>query len=402
MKKLIRTMAALSAVLALTLPANMSAKAYEVTEQNVSKLDNKYDGQDAGMCWNMIPNQEGLPTFKGEYVAANSRINAVAVKSSNYVMYNGVFALLNKHVAREDYLDMTKFNADKIYVKVQENNKSLTDHAVCLRYDKNPAYSSTLRWALQFFDNKNTDPTSSFSYMGQDPFDNMALENYSYNQSTGKYSGDIVMYDYYVPKMKFNCSDSKTSFSTPVLIMDYNGYEGLVTKVHFEGTLPSANAIMFDNSTPKTYTILKNLKCTYTNGSRTFSKYKKSYSFEGNSIYDGLRGGTDIITKATGSIASLFKQNKFEAFKSDGDTLKICIGKGIDQGITDSDWSNGSGISKLKALLRCGYGYAFSHNNWLMNNINNYSSIEFYWKSTTNNIGTNFYNCTPNEFRALI
>lgn len=378
MKKLIRTMAALSAVLALTLPVNMSAKAYEVTAQNISNLDNKYHGQDAGMCWNMIPNQDGLPTFKGEYVAANSSINAVAVKSSNYVMYNGVFALLNKHVAREDRLDMTKFNADKIYVKVKENDGRLTNRAVCLRYDKNPAYSTTLRWALQFFDNKNSDPASSFSYMGQDPFNTLALENYSYNQSTGKYSGDLIMYDYYVPKMKFTCSDSTTSFSTPVLMIDYDGYEGLVTKVHFEGTLPSANAVMFGSSTPKTYTILKNLKCTYINGSRTFSKYRKSYSFEGNGIYNGLRGGTDIITTATGSTASLFKQNRFEAFSLDGDVLKICIGQGINQGITDNNWSNGSGISKLKGLLRCGYGYAFSHNTWLMDALSNYSSIEFY------------------------
>ncbi|MCR5600156.1 MAG: hypothetical protein K6G33_05380 [Ruminococcus sp.] len=402
MKKLIKTIAALSAAAALALPVNMTALAYDVTSDNVTYLNNIYDGEDSGVYWKLKPNQAGLPTFKGEYAAANSIINAVAVKADNYVIYNGVFALLNKHVAREDYLDMTKFNADKIYVKVREKNGTLTDRAVCLRYDNNPAYSDTIHWALQFFDNKNKDKSSFFSDECADPFYDFGIENYSFDQNSSKYSGDLVMYDCYVPKMKFTCSDSTTSFSTPVLKMDYNGYDGLVTKVHFEGVLPRSGSIMFGNSTSSTYTILKNLKCTYINGSRTFTNFKKTYTYEKNTVYDGLRGGTDLITTANGSTASAFRQNKFEAFKSDGDTLKICIGAGVNQGISDQSWANGSGVGKLQGLLNCGYKYAFSRNTWLMDNIGKYSTIEFYWNSTTSNIGTNFYNCSPNTFRNLL
>ena len=414
MKMITRTLAALSAAVTLAVAPAMNVFAYEATKSNYQNLEMIYQGEDAGISWNLPVIQKGMPELTTKFLGTvsdsntSNKITLIANGKKFPIYKNGMVAVLGNEL-NNGSLDMIKSFADKLQFKVKKSDDSVSRRCIALTYDKNPSSSSTSHWGIQLFNNNN-DP----AYNGlpkPDLFgDNIEIENFKLDQKTGKYSGDILMLDYYVPRMKFSCSDGYTKFSDPVLRLDYCGEEWLVTVTHFEGTLPNADTVYFGkNATPSTYNLLKGLKCRYDNGSTVFVSdedqmgtmnfYEKLY-YSSNKKYDGILGSTGLITKLTNASTSPFSKNNFVGFKSSGDTLKICVGKNLS--ISSSSWNSSNGEDKLKVLLNSGYKKAFNNNTWVKNNINKYSRIEFYCNATTTSNGTNFYYCTPAAFNKLL
>jgi hypothetical protein len=413
MKKIIKTIAALSAAVTLAVAPAMNVFAYEATKSNYQNLEMIYQGEDAGISWNLPAIQAGMPELTTKFLgtvsdsSTSSKITLIADQSKFPIYNNSMVAVLGKEL-NNGSLDMIKFFMDKLQFKIKKVNGSLSPRFIALTYDKNPSSSTTSRWGVQLFN--NNDPKRSGN-SNINPFDeNLDVENFRLDQKTGKYSGDILVYDYYVPRMKFSCGDGYTKFSDPVLKIGYCGEEGLVTVTHFEGTLPNADTLVFGkDATPSTYNILKGITCRYDNGAMgyysyerqmgTLNFYEKLY-YSSNKKYDGILGSTDLITTLTNASTSSFSKNDFVGFKSSGDTLKICVGKNLS--ISSSSWNSSNGEDKLKVLLNSGYKKAFNNNTWVKNNINKYSRIEFYCNATTTSNGTNFYYCTPAAFSKLL
>ncbi len=413
MKKIIKTLAALSASVTLAVTPAMNVFAYEATKDNYKNLTMTYTGPDAGISWNLPAIQAGMPELTTKFLgtvsdsSTSSKITLIADQSKFPIYNNSMVAVLGKEL-NNGSLDMIKFFMDKLQFKIKKVNGSLSPRFIALTYDKNPSSSTTSRWGVQLFN--NNDPKRSGN-SNINPFDeNLDVENFRLDQKTGKYSGDILVYDYYVPRMKFSCGDGYTKFSDPVLKIGYCGEEGLVTVTHFEGTLPNADTLVFGkDATPSTYNILKGITCCYDNGAMgyysyerqmgTLNFYEKLY-YSSNKKYDGILGSTDLITTLTNASTSPFSKNNFVGFKSSGDTLKICVGKNLS--ISSSSWNSSNGEDKLKALLNSGYKKAFNNNTWVKNNISKYSRIEFYYNSTTTSNGTNFFYCTPAAFSKLL
>ena len=160
MKKIIKTIAALSAAVTLAVAPAMNVFAYEATKSNYQNLDMQYQGEDAGISWNLPVIQKGMPELTTKFLGTvsdsgnSNRITLIANGKKFPIYKNGMVAVLGKEL-NNGSLDMIKFFADKLQFKVKKSDGSVSRRCLALTYDKNPSSSSASRWGIQLFNNNN-------------------------------------------------------------------------------------------------------------------------------------------------------------------------------------------------------------------------------------------------------
>ncbi len=355
MKKIITRLAAVSAVAITALSSiGTTAFAYDVTSQNIRNLDCRQNCNGRFYVWSTTNQQSGLPNFGSEDLS-----QAVTAKilygSSGYIC-----GTLDKGFANTSNLS----NLQKYFDRLSVTDKNGQLYGAQLEYD---GCAENNIFAVRMMD----------SEYSKSSFNRLSLDSFSFNSSTGKYTGKFILSDYYFAGMKLSCGDGKTTFKAPVLTYDED-WDEFCTVIEFSGSTADSNNLYFGSLQT---TILNNLKVTYNGGSYTTNNFKKTVNScaPSNSYYTGICVGSDLATKISSYNKTRFQNNQFVGVKASGNTLYICFGK--NSGTVPS-------TSTLKSLLKAGGRETIVFNNWIRNNVTKYSKVVITYNATTTSIGT--------------
>lgn len=399
MKKIIKTIAAISATAMLAIPANLSAQAYQVSYSNYHCLDNRCTSNPAsGYSWYTLDLQNGLPTFSQKW------LNKYQTKKPTFHFKNAstchMFALLDQTAGKINDLATTKKNVDKISVMDYDTNECF---ALCLEYKDNSCEGELPEYAdfgLRMFDQHflETDILSKFYIQNEGQL--------TANAVSEGYTGKLILNKYYVAGLKIESSDPYTSFEEPVIVKNGNNIRTEVT-FHIYNPFPQP-FIQFGNANVQnsyTRTVLENVKFTYNCGdsfSTTTNRFKKkltkSIGAEKNTLYQGLICHPTLLTKIEGYAKDKFNNNNFRAAKQENGILFIYIGAN-DSYISDPQWKKGNGSQKFEAFFRCGGRDELGHCQWIWQQLDNVNQVRFYCSSTKTSYGTQFYQCSPSYLR---
>ena len=138
MKKIFKTMAAISAMAVLAFPANLTANAYIVNSRNFTDgkaMVNKSTDGGRGQRWEYFEYQQDLPRFdqsflnwKGDY----TYLAPVAPKELNSTEYGNcnMLATLDRNVAKSSDIAKARAYVDNIHVKRSNGHQ----YAVVMEY----------------------------------------------------------------------------------------------------------------------------------------------------------------------------------------------------------------------------------------------------------------------------
>lgn len=426
MKKLFKTIAAISATAMLALPANLTANAYIVNSRNFTDgkaMVNKSTDGGRGQRWEYFDYQQDLPRFdqsflnwKGDY----TYLAPVAPKELNSTEYGNcdMLATLDRNVAKSSDIAKARAYVDNIHVKRSNGHQ----YAVVMEYSNNSHEDSFI----------GTSRESRIDYMVvdyglrmlegpylQDIISKMYSESsdtlsYNYMRSNSGYTCYLYLDNYYIAGMRLTSSDPYTKFYTPVLEKHPSG-RGFRTKIECHISTPSREGDIVFGSTSGYYNfnVLSNVKMTC-NGSgmstidnytklnikqQTISVPKSAFDVT-NSTYTGLLTSEGLMTRISGTLKENFKKNYFLGATLSNGVLNIYVGK--QTYIGDPDWKSGDPLKQFKALIRNGYQDLIGRCPWIDSQLHNNSSIRtvrFYRECTPNSTGRQFYTTTPYELR---
>ncbi len=351
--------------------------------------------------------QYGLPKFAKVFLNSQSSIDVAVKPTSNYGRDLRFFGLLDTNIAwRLADVAQVRAYVDKFAVK----NQSGQYFSVQLVYGANNIIEELEGETTPVMYDYGMRLFEQGSQAG-DPMSGMRLENYTYNSSTGVYSGDFVRTGY-IAGTRLSCSDGLTTFSTPVLRKVAGSDYDFESVIHFSGKVqyPNQGEIRFNTGIANgDYQILTNLKATYSGGhltTATTNQFKKTISkAEMNNTYNGMLTDSTLKTVITGYNKTNFNNKNFVAAKTSGNILYICIGQNI-AGHSCPQWNNGTGLDKLNGFLSTGGKDAFKHNTWLVNWLNSHNSsnytVKFMYNATKTGTGTQMYQCTPSVFKTML
>ncbi len=379
MKKLLKSTLAVSFAAMTLFSASISAGAYVVNDSNIDALYydySIYSGSGCKYTWGTQRLQSAFPEFSADYVG-DGNVRATSNFSDQYYMFC-MLGTQSKPIT--NFQDAAEL-ADKIAVRDTRGQY----YALQLEYDED-SNRFGLRTMLDF----NT-------------IFNSKLENYTYNSYTGEYSGDVIV-DGYIAGLSISATDGLTKFSKGELKVEYDKdfdcLDKYYTVFHFTGTIPYVkDGVVFsetESSTP--YKILDSLVYRYNHKGYKYTK-KTDFSKEigkstVNKYYSGSRTGTGMTNYISGNIATNFKKNSFECYRVEGSTLYLCVGSAAFKYKSTQDnfslyWSQGGRD-------------AWAHNEWLVKNMDKYSTIVFTANATQTNKGTAIRYTTPAELHKLI
>ena len=442
MKKLIKTIAALSAMAVLAVPANMTASAYNVdssTATHGNAMINKSTDPGRGQRWEYESYQRDLPCYGKNYLSRKGNytyLAPVAPASLNWAEYGNcdMFGILDRTVAKTTDIAKARTYVDNIHVKRKNGHQ----YAVVMEYHDNSRIDS-----LTGTDDDDLINTNLVDYglrMLEGPYlqeifnkftvSNTSDLNYNYIKQNGYFTGYMYLKNYYVAGMRLTSTDPYTTFDTPVLEPNPNG-RGFRTKVKFTVRIPAIDkTILLSSSTVSTsgyntVNVLSGIKATV-NGSGTASNYIDNYSYvpsggkktlsiprtefyERNNRYQGLircyEYPDDLVREVIGSDKEHFENNDFIGVKRSGDTIYIYIGKKYDHYLKDvyldgrknNDWFS-TGITKFNAFFRTMGRDELGHCRWLRSQLTSATRVYFYSGATPNSYtSSSFYNCTASE-----
>ena len=399
MKKLIKTIAAVSATAMLAVPANLTTQAYQVNYGNYMDLKNTCTSNPArGYSWNTLDLQDGLPTFSQKW------LNKYKTQKPTFYFKNAstchMFALLDQTAGKITDLETTKKNVDKISVMDHDTKENF---ALCLEYKDNsfegelPEYADFgLRMFNQYW--LENDILSKFTINNWDEI--------TANTVSNGFTGKLVLHGYYIAGLKVESSDPYTTFEEPVIVRNRNNISTEVT-FHIRNPFPLP-FIQFGNANvPGTYSrnVLENVKFTYNCGdsfSTTTNEFKKTLKknpeYERNNLYQGVISSPNLLTKLEGENRTRFNNNYFRAAKQKNGILFIYIGAN-DSYISEPKWKNGNGSEKFEAFFRCGGRDELGHCQWIWQQLDNVNQVRFYNNSTKSSEGTQFYQCSSSDLR---
>lgn len=399
MKKFIKTIAALSTMAVIAIPANLTASAYPVSYNNYNQLKNTCDSSSAsGYSWDTMELQDGLPTFSQKW------LNKYKTIKPTFYFQNAspchMFALLDQTAGKISDLTNTKKNVDKISVRDYDTN---TDYALVLEYQDNSCEGECPEYAdfgLRMFDQYwlETDILSKFFIQSVKP---LTAENVMEG-----FTGTLVLRNYYVAGLKVESSDPYTTFEEPVIVRNGNNIRTEVT-FHIRNPFPQPYTLFGNNSISGYYTkkVLENVKFTYncngsfsttTNNFKTTLKLPQSRIGESNTLYQGLIVYPTLATKAEGDLKEKFDKNEFKAAKVENGILFIYIGT-TNTGISDPAWINGNGSAQFEAFFRCGGRDTLGRCQWIRDQLKKVNQVRFFRDATKSSYGTQFHQCSASE-----
>lgn len=386
MKKLLKSTLAVSFAAMTLFSASISAGAYVVNDSNINALS-----MGDGYRWDTPELQEKYPKFSASYVG-NRNITATCKNISNGCM----FCLLDVSPANKDAAKLQKNfeDAKKLADKIGVRDKDGKEYALSMEYDE-----TTESFGLRAI--------SDFGSI----FNTAEIENFKVDKNTGSYSGDLVV-NYLISGLKIEAKDGMTTFEPGKMNVTFKtiihpktgetikvrvmGYE---TVFHFSGKVPygAQNDVMFsktESSTP--YKILNKVDFVFgPNGKKFTTGFSKTIEKTPiNSYYSGFRTGTGMTTYLSGSSATNFKNNNFECYRVEGSTLYLCIGSAAFQYKSTQD--------NFSIYWNKGGRDTWAHNEWLVKNMDKYSTIVFTANATQTNKGTAIRYTTPAELHKLI
>ena len=433
MKKVLRTMAAISAAAMLAVPANMTVNAYPATPSNSSNPLVNYDtSAGRGQRWEYATNQDGLPILTDRLLNSRGKYTYYATVDKNKKEYGNcdMFALLYRNIADTPTINNARRYVDNLSVKSQSRNRY---YALVLEYKDNTGIDSLT--GTEYEEDIDYNLVDYGLRMLEGPYLNDILNkftvsdttnlNYNYIKQHGYFEGYVYLKNYYVAGMRLSCSDPYTSFDEPVLEPNPDGI-GFRTKVRFTVRNPKIEkTILLSSSTVSTagynkYDVLKDVKFTC-NGSGTQSNYIDSYSstnisrktlsipksefYERNNRYQGIIkcpvDPDDLLREVAGGDKDYFNNNDFVAAKRSGNNVYIYIGKKYDHylkgvylnGNYNNDWFT-SGITKFNAFFNTMGRDILGHCRWIRTQLESASYVYFYSDATpTSYTSSSFYSC---------
>lgn len=392
MKKLLKSTLAVSFAAMTLFSASISAGAYVVNDSNINALD-----AGDGYRWDTPDLQDDYPEFSASYVG-NKNITATSKAISN----NYMFCMLDVRSAKtvcEPCKDAAKLkknfeDAKKLADKIGLRDKYGQEYALKLEYDE-----ATDRFGLRAI--------NDFGSI----FNTAEIENFKVDKNTGSYSGDLIV-NYAIAGLKIEAKDGMTTFEPGKMNVTFKtiihpqtgetikvrvmGYE---TVFHFSGKVPygATNGVLFsktESSTP--YKILNKVDFVFgPNGKKFTTGFSKTIEKTPiNSYYSGFRTGTGMTTYLSGSSATNFKNNNFECYRVEGSTLYLCIGSAAFQYKSTQD--------NFSIYWNKGGRDTWAQNDWLVKNMDKYSTIVFTANATQTNKGTAIRYTTPAELHKRI
>ena len=273
MKKLIKTIAALSAAVTLAFPTNLTAKAYLVHKSTFTNpMVNRNTNPEKGQRWKFLSDQKNLPQLGSTFLDQMGNYTYYATVDTNGKEYGNtdVFAVLCPNVARTSLISnsWTRNYVDTISVK----SKAGRYYAVIMEYEDTPS-NSTTDYGLRM----------AGGYYLQSIINNLYIEksyniNYDAIKKNDGYTGNIYLNNRYIAGMRLTSEDPYTTFDRPVLEKMPNG-KGFRTKITYHISNPAKNP-------PSNYTsssgycnidVLKNIRVTC-NGSDKSNNFISNYN----------------------------------------------------------------------------------------------------------------------------
>ena len=206
MKKLFKTIAAVSATAMLAIPANLTAQAYQVSYSNYRCLDNRCTSNPAsGYGWYTLDLQNGLPTFSQKWLNKYKTINPTFNFKNASTCH--MFALLDQTAGKIDDLATTKTNVDKISVMDYDTDEYF---ALCLEYKDNSCEGEHPEYAdfgLRMFNQY---------WLENDILSKFTINNWNEitaNTVSNGFTGKLVLHDYYIAGLKVESSDPYTTMN---------------------------------------------------------------------------------------------------------------------------------------------------------------------------------------------
>ena len=440
MKKVMKTIAAISAMAVLAVPANLTASAYPASPANSSNPLINYDtSAGRGQRWEYDNNQDGLPILTDRLLNSRGKYTYYATVDKNKKEYGAcdMFALLYDNIASTQNIQNAKHYVDNLSVRSAKTEKDKRYYALVLEYKDNSGRDSLTGTEYEEdIDNSLCDYGLRMlegPYL-QDIFNKFTFSdttnlNYNYIKQNGFFRGYMYLEDYYVAGLKLTSTDPYTTFYEPVLEPNPDGI-GFRTKVEFivrnpeieKTTLLGLSTV--STSGNNTYNIMTGLKATV-NGSGTPYNYIDSYSnvpngnkklsipksefYERNNRYQGLircyEYPDDLVREVIGSDKEHFENNDFIGVKRSGDTIYIYIGKKYDHYLKDvyldgrknNDWFS-TGITKFNAFFRTMGRDELGHCRWLRSQLSTATRVYFYSGATPDSYtSSSFYNCYASD-----
>ena len=192
----------------------------------------RYEKNCFNYIWSTSAYQNVYPSYMSSDLDGLSSYTATIAQNTHlgWGKNTQIFCTLASEIATISDLNKTKIYTDKFNICKRISEKKVQPLSAVLEYDED---ASANRFAIRLLDNY---------YTGQ-LLDSMRLEDYTFNDYSGKYSGKIVLYDHYIAGMEISSSDIWTTFGEPVIVED-DGF--IQTEIPFEGTLPSPNCPDYD------------------------------------------------------------------------------------------------------------------------------------------------------------
>ena len=440
MKKLIKTIAAVSATAVLAFPANLTANAYIVNSRNFTDgkaMVNKSTDGGRGQRWEYFEYQQDLPRFdqsflnwKGDY----TYLAPVAPKELNSTEYGNcdMLATLDRNVAKSSDIAKARAYVDNIHVKRSNGHQ----YAVVMEYKNNShedsfigtSKESRIDYMVVDYGLRMLEGPYLSSILNQFYTSDLSELNYNYLKNKGYYTGYLYLDNYYIAGMRLSSSDPYTTFDTPVLEPKKTGFR---TKIEFTVRKPQIDkTTLFGLSTVSTsgsnsIDVLKDVKITC-NGSGTQSNYIDSYSstnigrktlsipksefYERNNRYQGLLSAytdpDDLLREVEGREKEYYDDNDFVAAKRNGNNIYIYIGKKynqylkgvyLDGNYNNNDWFT-TGITKFNAFFKTMGRDKLGHCRWLRTQLESASYVYFYSDATPNSYtSSSFYSCPASD-----
>lgn len=416
MKKLIKTVAALSATAILAIPANMTAFAYRVdTGKSFSNPLINYDfSAGRGQQWTYQSGQDNLPALTKNILEAKGKYTYYATTDTRCNEYGNcdMFALLPLDVATTSKINNARPYVDNLSVKSKAGNY----YALVMEYEDVSRTDSHAKRPSIKVNDKCCDYGLRMlagpylqNILNKFYFDNPDDINYNYIKQHNGYTGNIYLDDYYVAGMRITSTDRYTTFDEPVLEQKPSG-KGFRTKITFHISNPVPEKTTYlgvsgSTSGNYTYEVLANMKLSCNGDTSSGVKdyiaiggiSKKTLTVpvsdinEYNNLYQGLISCPGFVTRLRGNAAEYFYDNRFNAYKRVGNTLYIYTGKKA--GIGDRKWTNGWGKEKFEAFFSSGGRDILGHCDSLKIYLQNVTTVRFYCDSTPKSEGTQYYSC---------
>ncbi|MCR5600157.1 MAG: hypothetical protein K6G33_05385 [Ruminococcus sp.] len=430
MKKFIKTIAALSTMAVIAVPANLTASAYYVSQADYVKKTRSYELKNTlpstssvfslrGIAWNTHVLQDNLPMFQKSFLDTKDSFRLSVPVDVNGEPFGNrhMLGLLDKDVATSATIANAKKYVDKLCLK----NAGL---ALCLEYNNNS-------WDDVFPDEPSAVPGTDdyvvdYGLRMLSEYDvNHTILNKLYMSDLVSlpgscYEGYLYLDDYYLSGLDFG-SDAPIiiDFDEPVLETKENGM-GFRTKIKFHILNPYKDKYLaFGTSVPGTldYTIFNNLQVIYKCGGNAVystNKFRRTVKINKNDCvssfisdythtnYQGFITDEGLLTEIEADNQAAFYDGDFICARVDGTTLSLYIGRKLEfQKYHLFTTTEAPGKDQFKSFIE-NHGDRLRNCSWIKTQLKKVKNVKFYRDASSASMGTNFYNCTAGNVRSAL